>query len=261
MAPVVPSSPSTAFVPPQHTPVRVATPRSASLNSILLNGNMVKRSLLRRALARTEPPRVGDEEGQPSWADLVKPASLSLFSERVIPPRAVPDVPVLASNGLLGGEAGRFEPAREETVEDGSARSKQARCDMATIDMEGVDPMRSASVGLVPTKTISSVPDLAQPSPTGNGLVSVDSKGPDLANTRLTAIVPAVPDLRKLFPEKYGLKRAAPAPQDSARLGTISAVPGSTELNPQRNDLASTVVPVPGWQKRVSAWVDEQAQV
>jgi hypothetical protein len=227
---------------------------------------MVKRSLLRRALARTEPPRVGYEEGQPSWVDLAKPDSLSLFSERDIPARAVPSVPMLASNGVLVGEAGRFEPTREETVKNGSARdmparSKPARCDMATIDMEGVDPMRSASASFVPKKTIPAVPDSALPSQTGNGPVSSDSKGPALANPKPTMIVPAVPDLRKLFPEKYGLKRAAPAPRDSDRPGAIPTVPNSTELNPQRNDRASAMVPALGWRKRVSAWVDEQAQV
>lgn len=252
---------------------------------------MIKRNLLKRALARTDPPWVGAAEGQPAWADPVKPVSLSLFSEREISVRAVPDVPVLANGCLLKGEAGRFEPAREETVKeemveeetmkgemveaktmkgemveeetvknelarDMPASNKPARCDVATIDLEGC-----GLTSFVPAKTVKAVHDLAQPSPARNGLMSGDLEGPALANTKPTVIVPALPDPRKLFPEKYGLKPATPALLDSTRPGAVPAVPNATELNRESDGLASAPTLVAGWQQRILAWVEEQADI
>lgn len=226
----------------------------------------MKHNRLRRALLRTSPPWVGVAESQAARADLVKPASLSLFSERDIPVEAVPDVTALASGVVQKGGTRQFKSAEEETRNElargVSASSKPARYDMAAIDWEGGDSVRFASTSLVPAKTIRAVPNLAQPSPARNGLVSGDSKGPTLADHKPTVIVPALPDPGKPFPEKYSLEPATPALPDSTRPGAVPAVPNSAELNRKSDDgLASAPAPRPGWWRRVLAWVDQQADI
>ena len=77
-------------------------------------------------------------------------------------------------------------------------------------------------------------------------------------------IIPALPDLNKLFPSGNGLRpepSQRPISANPIPAKVASVVPGRTTLSTRQDSLERPTIPVPKWQNRVSLWVEEQAQL
>lgn len=201
---------------------------------------------------------------------LVESAFMELFRERLslaalasaksAPVRAASDEHISTISGLARNGTEITESSAMDEPLSGGPRGLELESDLSAI----TEPQRrrllghgSIRVGLssVDEPTMSMTGGRPEKSePASSGRVRDKHTGYSSMNPLPPRVVPALPDLTKLFPS--GSRSATDTPGGANQTDCVLA----TSI-PRQDKIGTSTTPTPGWQRRVSLWVEEQAQL